>query len=74
MNTAPNLIKTSITTKVLVLTSDITAKYTVKITITKIEFYFGLFLHYLCFLGNFSCDSSHLVFYLKARFPVKLQC
>lgn len=44
LGAAPNLMKTSDTTKVLGLTSsDITAANTVKLKMTKMEFYFGNF-------------------------------
>lgn len=53
LGAAPNLIKTSVTTKVLVLTSaDITATNTVKLKMIKMEFYFGNFFLLFLFLGK----------------------
>lgn len=52
LGAAPNLIKTSVTTEVLILTSDIIATNTVKLKIIKMEFYFGNFLSLFRFLGK----------------------
>lgn len=72
LEAASNLIKTSVTTKVLVLTSaDITTN-TVKLKMIEMELYFGPFFHYSYFLGSRFFPSLH--FHLKTLFSVKPQC
>lgn len=53
LGAVPNLVKISVTTKVLVLTSaDITATNTVKLKMINMEFYFGNFFSLVLFLGK----------------------
>lgn len=75
LGAAPNLPKTSVTTKALGLASaEITATNTVKLKLIKMILYFGNFFHYSYFFGGFSSDLCQHWLSISKLFSVQLQC
>ena len=67
LGAVPGLIKTSVSTKVLVLTSaEITATNTVKLKMIKMEFYFGNFFFIILILSG-----SFLINFLLSLSPYR---